>query len=253
MSNGIPNWFDYPSLYADLAARMALDPQSFTGLGTDAMNLLAQWLGLQTQLEQLDAQLATSGNAANDVATSFNNAANAANDYAAQMRDSQTSLAGFLRNSIVTGSPLTAREKYDEARRQLEAQFAIAEGGGMGAADAVSGLGGFLQQFWDLSKNLVGSSGQGINDYWNYYNRAAALTGGQVRPYSSQDGAQNTQTIVNTLLMLNDRARINGEATVALANMLAEHGLEITSPTILAKLDEIRTGAVAAATGGVLA
>lgn len=238
---------------ADLAARMALDPQSFTGLGTDAMNLLAQWLGLQTQLEQLDAQLATSGNAANDVATSFNNAANAANDYAAQMRDSQTSLAGFLRNSIVTGSPLTAREKYDEARRQLEAQFAIAEGGGMGAADAVSGLGGFLQQFWDLSKNLVGSSGQGINDYWNYYNRAAALTGGQVRPYSSQDGAQNTQTIVNTLLMLNDRARINGEATVALANMLAEHGLEVRSPELVAKLDEIRTGAVAAATGGVLA
>ena len=129
----------------------------------------------------------------------------------------------------------------------------IAEGGGMGASDAISGLGGFLQQFWDLSKNSVGSSGQGINDYWNYYNRAAALTGGQVRPYSSQDGTQNTQTIVNTLLMLNDRARINGEATVALANMLAEHGLAVRSPEIVAALDAIRTGNTAAATGGVLA
>ena len=237
----------------NLAAQMALNPQSFTGLNTLQMGMLAQWLGLQTQLEQLDQQLAQNANAANNVTTSFNNAATAADDYAARLHDSQSSLAGFLRGSIISSSPLSAQEKYNEARRQLEQQFAIAEGNGPGALDARSGLGNFLQQFWDLSKNLVGSSGQGINDYWSYYNRAASLTGGQVQPYSQQDGAANTQAVVAALTMVADKAEINAQATVALANMLAEHGLEITSPTLLAALDAIRTGNTAATTGGVLA
>lgn len=236
----------------NLAAQMALNPQSFTGLNTLQMGMLAQWLGLQTQLEQLDQQLAQGAAAATNVATSFNNAANAADDYAARLADSQSSLAGFLRGSIVSSSPLSASERYNEARRQLEQQFAIAEGSGPGALDARSGLGNFLQQFWDLSKNLVGSSGQGINDYWTYYNRAAALTGGQVQPYTRQDGVDNTQAVVAAVTLVAEQSQINASATIALASMLAEHGLEITSPTLLAALDAIRTGNTAAATGGVL-
>ncbi len=234
----------------ELAAQMALNPQSFTGLNTNQMTLLAQWLGLQTQLEQLDAQLAASGNAAGNVATSFNNAADAAAQYAAQLLDSQSTLAGFLRGSI-TGpqSPLSAQAKYEEARRQLEQQFALAESGNL---DARAGLGGFLQTFWDLSRATQGSSGQGVNDYWTYYNRAAALTGGQVQPYTRQDGVANTQAVVAAVTLVAEQSQINASATIALANMLAEHGLEITSPTLLAKLDEIRVGNVATATGGVL-
>lgn len=219
---------------ADLAARMALDPQSFTGLGTDAMNLLAQWLGLQTQLEQLDAQLATSGNAANDVATSFNNAANAANDYAASLFSSQTSLAQFLNNSILSDtSPLTPEEKYREARRQLDAQFALADAGNV---DAIAGLGSFLQSFWDASSLFNAAGGNFNSDYMSTFNRAAALTGGQARPLMASDYISGNNQLISVVTANGETQVVTNQILVEYLNLLSQGQTSANSPAALALL-----------------
>lgn len=221
----------------NLAAQMALNPQSFTGLNTLQMGMLAQWLGLQTQLEQLDQQLAQNANAANNVATSFNNAATAADNYASQLADSRASLAQFLHGSLLSASsPLDPMEKYAEARRQLDAQLALANSGDM---NAISGLGGFLQAFWDASHMVNGSSGQYNADYFQYYNTAAALTGGQAGPLTGdQFAAGNAQTVA-AIQSVSDNSAANTSATLALIQLIAS-GTSTNDPEAVALLQEIR-------------
>lgn len=226
---------------ADLASRMALDPQSFTGLGTEGMQLLANWLGLQTTLEQLDAQLSGStSQAVSDFTNTLINSASA-------MGGAISGLAAYLRGSLLSDlSPLNPQARYNEARNQYNANLTLAQGGNI---DAIANFGSLRDQFLSASRAVNASSGQYNTDFFSTYNAGAALTGGQVRPYTAADGNANTAAIVaavsatasgqqvtNTILvdylnelangntaqssarivellgMLNDRVRINGGA-----------------------------------------
>lgn len=226
---------------ADLASRMALDPQSFTGLGTEGMQLLANWLGLQTTLEQLDAQL--SGGTSQAVSDFTNTLINSAS----AMGGAISGLAAYLRGSLLSDlSPLNPQARYNEARNQYNANLTLAQGGNI---DAIANFGSLRDQFLSASRAVNASSGQYNTDFFSTYNAGAALTGGQVRPYTAADGNANTAAIVaavsatatgqqvtNTILvdylnelangntaqssarivellgMLNDRVRINGGA-----------------------------------------
>lgn len=235
---------------ADLASRMALDPQSFTGLGTEGMQLLAQWLGLQTTLEQLDAQL--SGNTSQAVSDFTNTLINSAS----AMGGAISGLAAYLRGSLLSDlSPLNPQARYNEARNQYNANLTLAQGGNI---DAIANFGSLRDQFLSASRAVNASSGQYNTDFFSTYNAGAALTGGQVRPYTAADGNANTAAIVaavsatasgqqvtNTILvdylnelangntaqssarivellgMLNDRVRINGGALTSNSGALA--------------------------------
>lgn len=220
-----------------LAAQMALNPQSFTGLNTLQMGMLAQWLGLQTQLEQLDQQLAQNANAANNVTTSFSNAATAADDYAARLHDSQTSLADFLRGAMFSGSsPLDPQAKYELARQQLNQQFTLADAGSL---DAIAGLPQFLQQFWDASQAVNASGPQYNTDYFASYARAAALTGGQIRPFTAADAQVQTAALVAALTATTQEQTYTNALIAQYLQLVASGRLQTNDPAVAAILAQL--------------
>lgn len=235
---------------AGLATQMATNPQSFTGLGTEGMSLLAQWLGLQTTLEQLDAQLSnTTTPAINDFTAAVVNSASA-------MSSAIGGLASYLRGSLLGDlSPLSPQARYAEAKKQFNDNLTLAQGGNI---DAISSFGTYRDQFLSASRAVNASSGQYNTDFFGSFNAGAALTGGAVRPYTAADANVNTSAIVaaiaatasgqqvtNTILvdylnelaqgntsqnsskivellgMLNDRVRINGGALTSGSGALA--------------------------------
>lgn len=176
---------------ADLASQMALNPQSFTGLGTEGMGLLAQWLGLQTTLEQLDAQLAGgTSQAVSDFTSTLINSASA-------MGSAVANLAGYLRGSLLSDlSPLNPQARYNEAKSQFNANLVLAQGGNV---DAIANFGSLRDQFLGASRAIYASSGQYNTDFFSTYNAGAALTGGAVRPYTAADANVNTSAIVSAI------------------------------------------------------
>lgn len=227
--------------YANEVGRMALDPSSFGGLNTLQMGMLAQFLGLQTQLEQLDNQLA------NSTVPAIHTFTNTVINSASAMGGAISGLAAYLRGSLLSDlSPLNPQARYNEARKQYSANLTLAQGGNI---DAISNFGSLRDQFLSASRAVNASSGQYNTDFFSTYNAGAALTGGQVRPYTAADGNANAAAIVaavsatasgqqvtNTILVdylnelangrttqnsdkvvellgqLNDRVRINGGA-----------------------------------------
>jgi hypothetical protein len=68
-------------------------------------------------------------------------------------------------------SPLNARQRYNEADRQLEAQFKIAMGGGVAGQAAAQGIDSFIQNLLRESKNRFASGTPFASDY----NRAQSM------------------------------------------------------------------------------
>ena len=216
----------------------------------EGMSLLAQWLGLQTTLEQLDAQLSnTTTPAINDFTAAVVNSASA-------MSSAIGGLASYLRGSLLGDlSPLSPQARYAEAKKQFNDNLTLAQGGNI---DAISSFGSYRDQFLSASRAVNASSGQYNTDFFGSFNAGAALTGGAVRPYTAADANVNTSAIVaaiaatasgqqvtNTILvdylnelaqgntsqnsskivellgMLNDRVRINGGALTSNSGALA--------------------------------
>lgn len=235
---------------ADLASRMALDPQSFTGLGTEGMQLLAQWLGLQTTLEQLDAQL--SGGTSQAVSDFTNTLVNSAS----AMGGAISGLAAYLRGSLLSDlSPLNPQARYNEARNQYNANLTLAQGGNI---DAIANFGSLRDQFLTASRAVNASSGQYNTDFFSSYNAGAALTGGQVRPYTAADGNANTAAIVAAVAATASGQQVTNTILVDYLNELANGNTAQSSARIVELLgmlnDRVRqNGGALTSNSGALA
>ena len=235
---------------ADLASRMALDPQSFTGLGTEGMQLLAQWLGLQTTLEQLDAQL--SGGTSQAVSDFTNTLVNSAS----AMGGAISGLAAYLRGSLLSDlSPLNPQARYNEARNQYNANLALAQGGNI---DAIANFGSLRDQFLSASRAVNASSGQYNTDFFSTYNAGAALTGGQVRPYTAADATANTSAIVSAIAATASGQQVTNTILVDYLNELANGNTAQSSARIVELLgmlnDRVRqNGGALTSNSGALA
>lgn len=177
-----------------LLAQMALFPQTFAGLNTAQMQLLAQFLQLQTELERLDTQIAQG---TQNISVNLGNFNTAIVDTVNLLANAREGLAQYLQGSLVSNlSPLTPMQQYLEAKRQFDANLGLAQGGNI---DAIANFGGLRDTFLNLSRSIFASSGQYNTDFFSTYNSGAALTGGAVTPYTAQHAQQNTTQIVQAL------------------------------------------------------
>ena len=86
-------------------------------------------------------------------------------------------------------SPLTPLQRYQEARRQYEANLVNARANDI---NAISNFGALRDAFLEASRIINGSNGQYNTDFFGSFNEGASLTAGAVRPYTAADGIANT-------------------------------------------------------------
>lgn len=214
-----------------LAEQMALNPQSFGGLNTQQMNLLAQWLNLQTTLEQLDAQLA------GGTSTAITNFTNTVIQSTNQLASAQGGLAEYLRGSLLGDlSPLSPMAQLSAARANYERNLGLAQGGDV---DAIGAFGGFRDSYLSILRSIVGSSGAYIDTFNSTFNAGAALTAGQVGPLTGASYQQGVQMLASRIDESNVENRKANDLTLQLVMMIAA-GVKTESPQMQETLERIR-------------
>lgn len=240
-----------------LLEQMALRPETFTGLSTEAGNLLVQFLGLQTTLEGLDEQLgiyanatvnsfATVSSAVDATATAFIDSANA-------LMGARSGLANYLRGTLLSNlSPLTPGQQYAESRSQYNRMLGLARTGDI---DALNGLGSARDTFLTNSRAVNASSGQYNTDFFGSFDQVNAVSGFQVsRPFTNIDAAAQTAQLIAQL-------QANGQNTqqtnVLIGGLIAllNSGLTVNDPAVQSVLTDIglslgRSGGGALTSGG---
>lgn len=228
-----------------LLAQMALQPETFTNLNTAGMNLLANFLGLQSSLEQLDAQLAGSGTSA------VVNFTNALVNSTSAITDARGNLADYLNDSLLKdNSPLNPMARYEEARRQYQANLGLAQ---LDNVDAISNFGRYREAFLDASRTLFASSGRYNTDFFSTFNEGANLPNSGVRPYTAADADRIAErSLAKVDVHIEKTAQIT-QALIAFAGAVIENASQNTAETKAVLDDQLLALNKIANTGGALA
>lgn len=235
--------FDEP-----LLQRMALNPQSFTGLNTQQMKWLADFLGLQTQLEQLDQQLAQG---TQNITVSLGNFDNAINNTINELLNAQSGLADYLRGSL-TGqlSPLNPLAQLAAARDNYTRNLGLAQGGD---PNAIGAFGGLRDEYLRIARSIYASSGAYNDIFFSTFNQGAALTGGQVTPLTGATYTAGVQQLTASVQSVQASVQTVAGAVIALGSYLASPEGKDGDPAVRATLDAILQQLRASTTQGVLA
>lgn len=228
-----------------LLAQMALQPETFTNLNTAGMNLLANFLGLQTSLEQLDAQLAGSGTSA------VVNFTNALVNSTSAITDARANLASYLQGSLLSdASPLSPMARYAEARRQYNENLALAQTDNV---DAISNFGQYRDAFLAASRLVNASNGQYNTDFFGTYNQGANLPNSGVRPYTAADADRLAERSLAAMAVQSEKTQQVTQAVVALAAAVIDNASQNTAQTKAVLDDQLLALNKIANTGGALA
>lgn len=228
-----------------LLAQMALQPETFTNLNTAGMNLLANFLGLQTSLEQLDSQLAGSGTSA------VVNFTNALVNSTSAITDARANLASYLQGSLLSdASPLSPMARYAEARRQYNENLALAQNDNV---DAISNFGQYRDAFLAASRLVNASNGQYNTDFFGTYNQGANLPNSGVRPYTAADADRLAERSLAAMAVQSEKTQQVTQAVVALAAAVIDNASQNTAQTKAVLDDQLLALNKIANTGGALA
>lgn len=228
-----------------LLAQMALQPETFTNLNTAGMNLLANFLGLQTSLEQLDAQLAGSGTSA------VVNFTNALVNSTSAITDARANLASYLQGSLLSdNSPLNPMARYQEARRQYQANLGLAQ---LDDVDAISAFGQYRDAFLAASRAVFASSGQYNTDFFSSFNEGANLPNSGVQMFTAADADRIAERSLAKMDVQVEKTAQVTQAVVALAAAVIDNASQNTAQTKAVLDDQLLALNKIANTGGALA
>jgi hypothetical protein len=158
-------------------------------------NFGAEGVALLNQVwSDYSAFVSAQGQATQGLTSSFNGLGGAVDNFASQLAGARENLAQYLRGSLLGDlSPLDPMARYNEARRQYDANFALAQGSNI---DAIAGFGSIRDAFLQASRLVNGSNGQYNQDFFGTFNQGASLTNGSVRPYTAADAIAQTDRLI---------------------------------------------------------
>lgn len=159
------------------------------------------------------------------------------------LANARGSLADYLKGSLLSGlSPLDAEQRFYEAKRQYDDNYARAAGGNV---DAIAAFGNTREAMLQALMDWKHSGGEFNAAFFGSYDQGAALSAGAVRPYSSADGETNTQILAARLDQvavkvgaLADQTMAVNENTAELVKLISD-GIRTDDPRMLAVLERI--------------
>jgi hypothetical protein len=164
------------------------------------------------------------------------------------LQTAQNNVTAYLQGSQVSAlSPLTPTQQLAAAQANYQRNFALAQGGDVGA---INQAGQLRDVYLQIARGIYASSPDYNKVYNNTFDQLATLTGGQINAPTAAAEKANAQAIVDSITALSAKSADTTKAILALLTLISQ-GISVNDPAAIALLAKI-TQANSQSSGGSL-